>query len=427
AAAGESIQQKFDAGELSTLVRSAAIGLVAGKTRHAGHTDGDPVRGSVYGREPSKEISGDGVLFPSLVLGLGHLGLRVLQRLRQTIHTEFGSADQLPCCRLLYLDTDPDALREAAKPGRQAALSPQEVLIAKLNRPSHYLRSHDERKLIDSWFNLKMLYRIPRTLVTAGVRALGRLAFFDNHRLISRRLLNELEACTLSENLTAAINNTGLGLRSNRPSVYVVTSLAGGTGSGMFLDLAYLLRGLLRGLGYRHADVHGVFLLAGIDRHPSNTVAIGNTFAALTELNHFSAPHNPFTARYGENTEPVTDAGAPYDRSIMLALRPESDEQRTSRDLNQMAELLFRALTTALGRAADDARHRYETFSPSSRTLLCQSFGMSRIVWPRRAFVTSVARRLCKEVVDHWMSKDGEALRARSRSMVHDLWAKEKI
>src|SRR5262249_8892 len=61
AAAGESIQQKFDAGELSTLVRSAAIGLVAGKTRHAGHTDGDPVRGSVYGREPSKEISGDGV------------------------------------------------------------------------------------------------------------------------------------------------------------------------------------------------------------------------------------------------------------------------------------------------------------------------------------------------------------------------------
>ena len=40
---------------------------------------------------------------------------------------------------------------------------------------------------VETWLNSKMLYRIPKQQKNAGVRALGRLAFVDNYRIIARR------------------------------------------------------------------------------------------------------------------------------------------------------------------------------------------------------------------------------------------------
>ena len=186
-------------------------------------------------------MSGDGELFPALIVGVGSHGLAVLQRLRASLCERFGSLDSLPHLRLLHIDTDPEVIR-AATHGPTANLASHEVLLARLNRPSHYLKPREGRMRIDGWFNPKMLYRIPRTQVTTGMRALGRLAFCDNYRAIARRLRMELEACTDPDSLTTATRATGLRLHSNQPRVYVVTGLGGGTGSGMFLDLAYVLR-----------------------------------------------------------------------------------------------------------------------------------------------------------------------------------------
>ena len=82
---------------------------------------------------------------------------------------------------------------------------------------------------------------------------------------------------------------TGLGLRTNRVRVYVVTNLAGGTGSGMFLDLAYNIRALLKQAGYQQPDVVGLFLLPNVDRNRTRTLTLGNACAALSELVHYFA------------------------------------------------------------------------------------------------------------------------------------------
>ena len=106
-----------------------------------------------------------------------------------------------------------------------------------------------------------MLYRIPRSQVTAGVRALGRLAFVDHYRTIVKRLRTELDGCLNPNALALAGRQTQLGVRSNRPRVYVVASLAGGTGSGMFLDLTYTVRTLLKQIGYEQPEVVGLLFL----------------------------------------------------------------------------------------------------------------------------------------------------------------------
>ena len=46
-------------------------------------------------RQAPAEVNGDGALFPALVIGLGQVGLTVLQRLRENLHERFGSLAQL--------------------------------------------------------------------------------------------------------------------------------------------------------------------------------------------------------------------------------------------------------------------------------------------------------------------------------------------
>ncbi len=54
---------------------------------------------------------------------------------------------------------------------------------------------------------------------------------------------------------------TDLGLRSKTPRVYVIAGLGGATGSGMFIDAAYVLRQLLRKQNFPNAEIVGSLLL----------------------------------------------------------------------------------------------------------------------------------------------------------------------
>src|SRR5262249_12026308 len=141
------------------------------------------------------EVKGEGVLFPAVIVGVGQLGMRVLQRVRDSIVLRFGSPSQLPNVRLLLLDTDTEVVKTATRGTASSALSVHDIVLAPLNRPSHYLKARDGRPKIESWLKPRMLYRIPRSQATLGVRALGRLAFIDHYRSIVRRLQNELDGC----------------------------------------------------------------------------------------------------------------------------------------------------------------------------------------------------------------------------------------
>jgi serine/threonine protein kinase len=381
--------------------------------------------GSSSGTRP--EVIGDGSLFPALVIGLGQLGLRVLAQLRQNLHTELGSREVLPSLRLLGLDTDPDAVRAASQGRGGGVLDPEEVFLAKLSRPSRYLKSREARAHLDTWMNAKMLYRIPRNPTTTGLRALGRLAFVDNYTLITNRLQTELQACSDLDALTTAARRTLLGLRSNRLRVYVVACLAGGTGGGIFLDLAYTLRQLLRELGHDRPDVVGIFLLPGADRVRARTLSLGNTFAALTELAHFSTPGTLFTARYNDREAPISDRGAPFSRVMLQPLPDTKDEDLLQEITGQTAQYLYRDLATPLGRAADQGRAGLPASGRDEEGRAWQTFGLYRVSWPRAALVRRVARRLCRNLVQRWSSKDAAPVKASAQAWVSELWAQQEL
>jgi hypothetical protein len=362
---------------------------------------------------PVEEITGTGVLFPALVIGLGGLGREVLEHLRADLEDRCGPAGAIPHIRLLAIDTDAESA--SATTPHSTRLAEKEVLIAPLNKPAHYLKPVRNRAALDTWLNLSMLCRVPRQQTTPhGLRILGRLALVDNYRTILARLRSELQACTNSKALTTADRQTRLGVRSNRPRVYVIAGLGGGTGSGTFIDVAYVTRYLLRGLGYQDPDVVGVLLLPNAARQ---SPALGNAFAALTELNHFSLPQVTYQAFFDEQEEPISDPAAPFSRCVMVPLPEEGKDPTPTRDLaGLVGDALARELVTPLGRRLDDERAKGEPDAASATGAKCQAFGAYRFSVPRRAVTEQVSRALSLRLVKSWLSADRLEMR-------HAVWA----
>jgi hypothetical protein len=406
------------------------------------------------------ERTGTGSLRPTLVIGLGAAGLQVVQRLRADLRDRYGHADAIPAVRSLYIDTDPMAAEFAAteKPWeRLAKLKPDQVFSARLNRPTHYMKPRlGGHPITEGWFDAQLLNRLPRTPVTMGVRPFGRLAFFDHARALNQKIAHDLEMALEPEALAESLEHTGLDLHTNRPRVYVVANLAGGTGGGMFLDVAYTARHRLRKLGYAQPEVIGLLFVppdAPGDEIPPLVRA--NVCAALTELNHYSRGGTQFQAYYDERVGPLRDSDPPFHATYLLAApllgttTPIAGSttvamratRRTASDIRvsgaqrltqhretapppagdavaAAADRIRLDLFTPVGRTADDARPR----SLTSMGIAVRAFGRTSHAWPRGAILDRTARVLTGVLLTHWVSPDI----SRARHLI-PAWVSEKM
>ncbi|GIW79106.1 MAG: hypothetical protein KatS3mg105_0913 [Gemmatales bacterium] len=383
-------------------------------------------------REAPPEETGDGPLMPALVIGLGQVGIGVLQQLRQTIKDRFVSTKRVPHLRLLGIDTDPETIQDAQHGKWGSPMAASELVTARLNRPLHYQKPRDGRPRIDSWINPAILYNIKRNLTTEGLRPLGRLAFIDNFRLIGPRIRSDLEACVDPENMELARKYTGLELRTNRPRAYIVSSLCGGTGSGMFIDCAYVVRHALKQLGYDDPQVIGILYLPAItpaDLHKaSSSKELVNAYAALTELHHFSSADVTFTSRYDEREKPISDAGPPFTRCILMPMPLEHNSELLARYITQGGEGIFRDLLTPLGRTADEVRQKaLEKVETVPGENVFQTFGLTSFNWPRRTLLKRVAREMCRKLIKRWADADATSLRDRIQNWCREQWEEKQL
>ena len=162
---------------------------------------------------------------------LGGAGLPSLRHLLRRCSRAPAPSQRLPThLRFLYLDTDPDgAAGRDARPAR-TSLASDEVLLARLQpaQPlSQVARRPARHRVVARSEDALPHPAQPRPRPAAAPWAAWRFAI--NYRPIAQRLRVELEACSDPEALKAAAQRTRLGLRTARPRVYIVASLAGGT------------------------------------------------------------------------------------------------------------------------------------------------------------------------------------------------------
>jgi serine/threonine protein kinase len=346
-----------------------------------------------------------GSLRPTLVIGLGSYGAEALQALRCRVIDRFGTLARLPLVRFICVDTDADALNQALEGPPEQALSQNEVFHLPLQSIAHYRRNRQAMEQVTSWLPLEKLYSVPRSLATNGSRAMGRLAFVDNHLRLASRFRRELQMITNPEHLDRSVQETGLAIRSDTPQVYLLATASGGTGSGMLTDMGYLLRRLLHELGHSQGDVVSL-LMCGAPTDPATPAdELANLYATLTELHHFTDPDGEFTAQYQLNGTVFRDAGAPFQAVYLLKLghrSPDGIKQTAAR----MASYVFHDLSTPLGTRLTQSRQQQlaELHTPF------RSFGAYAVWFPRGLMLRVAARQASQRLIDAWQTTTADGV-----------------
>ncbi|HEX9985003.1 MAG TPA: tubulin-like doman-containing protein [Thermoanaerobaculia bacterium] len=225
--------------------------------------------------------SGQGTIIPSIFIGMGGIGSRIVDRIagRAAILPNWESQLR-PLTSFVTVDTN-----ELDQHGLHNIPTGNRLNIASFDKAKavdHFRRSKDPQALqwIDSGYE-------PRPGIKPGagqIRVESRLGFFYNSLEIKKRL-KEL----VSESL-----RPGITWRQSNPrkfNVYLFCSVAGGTGSGSFLSMAYLIDAVLREQNWQPRVIANLLLSTllvddvGPELHPD---IHANTYAALKELEHLT-------------------------------------------------------------------------------------------------------------------------------------------
>ena len=274
---------------------------------------------------------------PTIFVGLGGTGYRVLSNVRRRLIQRCGTAD-LPFFRWIYIDTQPDNL-EAAKSGLRGKKAMWTATCEMRPSPETISRLHDatldggatKQELdIDAWFDagaLAGLSNVEWELGVGGRRMYGRLGFLAGQNLGT--LAGTLS--TYRDQLTLCPDMAGKPLEDVDPpymrivpdtvlpgiDFVVVSSGGGGTGSGCFIDLGLLLRQMSVRAGWAGVNQYGYALMArpgmGTQNHARNSAAL------LLELDHYRPGSGAmYEAGYLNLAYRTQIIDPPYDMSFVV-------------------------------------------------------------------------------------------------------------
>ncbi len=268
-------------------------------------------------------------IYPTVVIGLGSSGAYVVSNLERILYEVVGE-EPLDLFRLISLDTDSRTKDDEPPPGGRRVL----------NRPIR--GGNTGQKIADLTHKLGSDFNwCPPDLTLAGegagnLRSGGRLLLFSDFPAISEmieRSAFEVRDAANNEQtknvLRKQFERRGMSTPDDLvdPShtvVYVVGTLAGGTCSGMCIDLGYAIKNAAPG-----AERVGVFFAPVRTAAP---VFLENTWAALKDLEFFCDTPSAFRATWlsktGAKQRFEANSTTPFDFAYLLSANDEHGNLR---------------------------------------------------------------------------------------------------
>ena len=239
---------------------------------------------------------------------------------------------------MLLLDTDAKELSATIFKRGAGSIPASQTLAPPLRPPKDYRA--DSKRLLE-WLSRRWLYNIPRSLSTDGLRPMGRLAFVDHSAKVFDRLYEALQVATSEESVETSRLTTKLDFISESPDVFIVASLAGGTGSGIAIDLGYAVRKILGELQFPDQRVFGVLTHATSRKAASRDLAVVNTLAALQELRQFGGRRGYFPGDSSCELPAFCDDHATFHETYFVHLGNELGNREFESATDRVAEYLF--------------------------------------------------------------------------------------
>jgi len=239
-------------------------------------------------------------IYPTLVIGLGGSGTETVRYVkRRFLRTWRGNApgnlEDLPAVlQVLAVDTEP----LVNPPDEEPLYSHEFAFLGKFDATRLIQNRRNHTPYLDWW--RWGTEDIPLGYIHNGARQLrpiGRLAFFRNYVTFKSLMVDKLRALRQLSAIQEA-EERGFPVASDHRLIYIITSICGGTGAGMFLDVAHRVRHEVGS----NADIIGIFLMPStfeneIRSDLQRRRIRANAYAALKELNYFHETQT-FSALY---------------------------------------------------------------------------------------------------------------------------------
>ena len=242
------------------------------------------------------------VFRPTVIIGLGGTGYGALLKLKKRFVDAYGFVP--PIITFLSIDTTENAEGGAAAETTttDGKLDHNETFVLQVGNPAALVNGANAH--IDEWWPPQ----IPTQSIIAGagqVRARGRLALFARANEVYGRLRRAVDDVRNIRNQKQMYADQFQVSTRAGVEVHIVGSVAGGTGSGTFLDIAFMARDIVG--SDEQSNFTGVLLLPGIfTRYSGVALVKPNAYGALKEIEYLSTMKSGFQIDYGVRRVDVT-------------------------------------------------------------------------------------------------------------------------
>lgn len=326
---------------------------------------------------------------PIIIIGLGSSGYHMIKETQKFYHENF-KVNKPEHVEYLYIETFT---------GEKNFVSDSDLGIGRVytSLANIELMVNDLKK--NNTGNLDWLPPMKQVVEAGagagGIRPCGRLALWGSNKE-GDNFSNVQTAIKYAYSKVSSFAQEGV--VESQPVVFIVGTLVGGTASGMFIDMAYLVRTLIRNVAY----VFGLYLLPPIPKSiRGSEVKYANAFGSLKELDEYNNADTIYVEHYPSGKQ-INEVKKPYDyvQFISQDIDGGGDDIKSIKGLVKMGGLFMflniagmynkrsERLVDALG---NDHIRNYGTF------------GLSGIQYPKDQISEYVACKLSDRLLDKWL------------------------
>lgn len=331
----------------------------------------------------------------AMIIGLGGSGAECVRELRRRIaDMHIASPLKLNC---VVIDSDMETIH-SLRLGEVSDRVPKCNLIYTPLRTANEYRNSGTDRLRS--ISRRWIYNVPRSGSTEGMRPLGRLALVDHGEIVQQKLSDAIQTLAADTMLPDGTHMP--------PKIYVVGSLAGGTASGMYIDVVHLLRHLLDKSGFEEAKILSMLSSVSFQADPSNPLALHDVQAAICEMEFFMKVGNGYPGDPGAMWPSVPAARTPLKDVYLLTGAPR--DQFAPSPIDSITEYIWADATGSGDLLAAARRLNVDENSvqaPQVRTVSVVSLGA------RHRFETRVlAPALVSDLLTRWLGVPSRARKA---------------
>jgi len=361
-------------------------------------------------------------IIPSIVIGLGGTGTKVVQYFKKRINERYGG--ELDIIKYFAMDTRdvPETFPYGTK------LEQDEYMQLYVPNPTDIISGifsgQHTRGLenICKWFPTEIRLDLRDTLARIGTdgagqtRILGRFFYEYNVDRVLNKIRDLYGKIRARENIDKLIRGGEFDvLTDQKPNIFLVASLGGGTGSGSFLNLAYLIKDYV--INQRQdANLQAILLLPDVfERYPNINIEDieANTYAALMELEYY-LDNKAYYVEYDKANIKVKANEIPFDKIFLVGTSPERGliQISDSEVLGMIAEAILLGigsgiLTTQRGIAINTRKHNeveeWEVDNKKYYNAYC-GLGVTSILFPSDLISEIFACKLIEKIVSEFLS-----------------------